>query len=118
MSLRIVGLYYDQNCPQDSERRITDGFVFHMNFGMYATAIYQYCLHPIVFHITAHNADLCEVPTECIVEAHIHHHEKLALWLLYVGLYQTSQMYSDASRYSVVRTTLRDSERVGGFKGI
>jgi len=79
ISLRIFVLYYDQNCPEDSASRITDGYVFRMNIAMRATAIYQYYLHLIVFLITAHNVVLCEVRIECIVEAHTHRHEKLAL---------------------------------------
>jgi len=93
--------------PNTREARITDGFVFRMNFAIQATAIYQYCIHLIEFHITAQNVAVCEVRTECIVDAHIHHPEKLALWLLSVGLSRKSQMHSNAWRYWIVPNHLK-----------
>jgi len=33
--MTFVGLYYDQNCHEDSRSTITDGFVFQMNFTMW-----------------------------------------------------------------------------------
>jgi len=92
-------LYYDLKCAEGAVSRITVGFVFRMNFAMQATAIYQYCLHIKVFHITAHIVVLCEVRTECIADTHIHHPEKFALRLPSTGISQKSQMHSDAWRY-------------------